>query len=1057
MINDIKKVLVIGSGPIVIGQAAEFDYSGTQAITALKEKGLEVILINSNPATIMTDRNLADRVYMEALTVENIAKIIFKEKPDGLLPTLGGQTGLNLAVQLEREGILKKANVKLLGTPFGCIDRAEDRKLFKELLEELDIEIIESDIVNTLEEAMLFTKKVEYPIIIRPAFTLGGSGGGIAYSEQEYKEIVPNALKNSPINQAIVERSLLGLKEIEYEIIRDKNDTCISVCNMENFDAVGVHTGDSIVVAPSQTLSDKEYQLLRDTSFRIVSALKIEGGCNVQFALDPNSFKFYVIEVNPRVSRSSALASKATGFPIAKVSTLVSLGYCLDEIKNPITGTTYASFEPSLDYIVAKIPRFPFDKFSEAKATLGTQMMATGEVMALGRNFETALLKAVRGLELGVDYLKLEHNLDLEAAIKENDHLRIFYIADAIREGMKTTLINEWTGIDLWFLEKIQNIINIENELKNNCTNELMIKAKQFGFTTKLIAQFSKTEIESVQMVLKELPPSYKMVDTCAGEFEAQTPYFYSSFGESNEAIASDRKKVIILGSGPIRIGQGIEFDYATVHCIEEIRSKGIEAVVINNNPETISTDFNISDRLYFEPLCLEDVVDIIENEQKNGELLGVIVQFGGQTAINLTKGLVESGVTILGSSLETIDLSEDRQQFDNILEELQIARPKGIAVRDYEHACQFALEIGYPVLVRPSFVLGGRAMEIAYREEDLEEFFIEALKVSNGREVYIDQYILGKEVEVDACCDGKDVLISGIMEHIEKAGVHSGDSMCVYPPQDLTEYSKKNIIAAVNKITLRLNILGVVNFQFVLKDDEPYVIEVNPRASRTIPFISKLTSVDMAKVGTRVILGESLKSQGFTENILPEPDFVGVKVPVFSFAKLKNVDVSLGPEMKSTGEAIGIDRNFDKALLKGFEASGIKLKSYGQVLFTIADKHKDQIVPVARTFSDYGFEIFATKGTRDFFEKAGIRSTLISKVDRGDSEDILSYMNDNRFDFIFNTLDSKKNSYSDGFKIRRMAVERKIACLTCIDTAVAFAKAFANNNMKPMPLTSNI
>lgn len=943
--TDINSILVIGSGPIVIGQAAEFDYAGAQACIALKEEGYRVILINSNPATIMTDTEMADAVYIEPLTLEFVSKIIRKERPDALLATLGGQTGLNLAVELANSGVLAECGVEILGTKLSAIKQAEDRELFRNLMNELGEPVPDSEIIHELEEAKTFVEKVGFPVIVRPAFTLGGTGGGICHNQEELEEIVTSGLKNSPVHQCLLEKSIAGFKEIEYEVMRDANDSAIVVCNMENIDPVGVHTGDSIVVAPSQTLSDREYQLLRNVSLKIIRALKIEGGCNVQLALDPYSFNYYIIEVNPRVSRSSALASKATGYPIAKLAAKIAVGLTLDEMKNPVTGKTYASFEPALDYIVTKIPRWPFDKFESGNRSLGTQMKATGEVMAIGRNFEESLLKAIRSLEAGVYNFELNGANEfadelVEKRIRKAGDERLFYIAESLRRGTSIETIHEWSKIDLFFLKKLEGIIKLEETLLENPLNaEILLEAKQKGFTDQKIAELwgmTETELYTYRKN-NQIIPVYKMVDTCAAEFESETPYYYGTYEEENESIVTDRQSVVVLGSGPIRIGQGIEFDYATVHSVKAIKEAGYEAIIINNNPETVSTDFSISDKLYFEPLTIEDVMAIIDLEKP----IGVVVQFGGQTAINLAGKLAEYGVKILGTSLEDLDRAEDRDKFEYALQQLNIPQPLGKTALSVEEARLIAEEIGYPVLIRPSYVLGGRAMEIVYEENELLRYMENAVKINPEHPVLIDRYLTGKEIEVDAICDGKNVLIPGIMEHIERAGVHSGDSIAVYPPQTLSAEIKQKLVEYTEKLAIGLNIVGLLNIQYVISENQVYVLEVNPRSSRTVPFLSKITNVPMAKIATKAILGVSILDQGYRAGIIPEKDGVFVKVPVFSFAKLKSVDISLGPEMKSTGEVMGKDITLEKALYKGLVASGMNIHKFGTVLFTVADKDK--------------------------------------------------------------------------------------------------------------------
>ncbi|MBD2861851.1 carbamoyl-phosphate synthase large subunit [Paenibacillus oceani] len=1045
--NALKKILVIGSGPIVIGQAAEFDYAGTQACQALKEEGMEVVLINSNPATIMTDTNMADKVYIEPITLEFVSQIIRQEKPDGLLPTLGGQTGLNMAVALAKAGVLEKENVKLLGTQLTAIEKAEDRDLFRDLMRELEQPVPASVIVTTVPQAVDFANEIGYPIIVRPAYTLGGTGGGICNTEEELVDIVSSGIRYSPIGQCLVERSIAGMKEVEYEVMRDANDNCIVVCNMENFDPVGVHTGDSIVVAPSQTLSDREYQMLRSASLKIIRALNIEGGCNVQFALDPHSFQYYVIEVNPRVSRSSALASKATGYPIAKMAAKIAIGYTLDELVNPVTGQTYACFEPTLDYIVSKIPRWPFDKFTSANRKLGTQMKATGEVMAIGRTFEESIHKAIRSLEIGTHrlFLKGTDLLDvdtLETRLRKPDDERLFLIAEAYRRGYTLQQIQDLTSIDWWFLGKLEGMIQFESKLAGELTSELLLEAKRKGFTDRAIAEvrtlagadsFTKEADVRTYRLQSNIKPVYKMVDTCAAEFEATTPYYYSTYETEDEVLETSKEKVIVLGSGPIRIGQGIEFDYSTVHAVWAIQAAGYEAVIINNNPETVSTDFNTSDRLYFEPLFFEDVMNVIERENP----IGVIVQFGGQTAINLAAPLSKAGVRILGSSLESIDAAEDRKKFEALLRELNIAQPPGGTVTSVDQAVGTASQFGYPVLVRPSYVLGGRAMEIVYSDAELLSYMEYAVKINPEHPVLIDRYMLGKEVEVDAICDKETVLIPGIMEHVERAGVHSGDSISVYPPQSISEELKQKIVDITVKIARALEVVGLVNIQFVIFQDEVYVIEVNPRSSRTVPFLSKVTNIPMANVATRVIMGQKLADMGYETGLWPEDDHVSVKVPVFSFAKLRRVEPTLGPEMKSTGEVMGRDLNFAKALYKGFIGSGMKIPPTGALIATIADKDKEEAIELFRGFFELGYKIVATGGTADALEKAGLRVERVNKLSEG-SPNILDLIRNGEAHFVVNTLTKGKTPERDGFRIRREAVENGVVCMTSLDTVRA-------------------
>ncbi|MFC7442355.1 carbamoyl-phosphate synthase large subunit [Laceyella putida] len=1053
----LKKILVIGSGPIVIGQAAEFDYAGTQACQALKEEGLEVVLVNSNPATIMTDTNMADRVYIEPLTAEFITQVIRKERPDGLLPTLGGQTGLNLAVELAKQGVLEREGVRLLGTDLRAITNAEDRDLFRSLMNELSEPVPESDIVQTVEEAVDFAAVTGYPVIVRPAYTLGGTGGGIAQDEAELREIVDNGLRYSPITQCLIEKSIAGYKEIEYEVMRDAHDNCIVVCNMENFDPVGVHTGDSIVFAPSQTLSDREYHMLRNSALKIIRALNIQGGCNVQFALDLHSFQYYVIEVNPRVSRSSALASKATGYPIARIAAKIAIGYTLDELVNPVTGQTYACFEPALDYVVSKIPRWPFDKFVSANRKLGTQMKATGEVMAIGRTLEESLLKAVRSLEIGLDHITLPgaENMDdatLRERIRVADDERLFLLGEWFRRGHSLEEAHQLSKIDRFFLHKLERIVKLEQQVAKatGLDADLLHAAKRMGFTDKTIGRLRQQSEREIRELRAEhgLKPVYKIVDTCAAEFEAETPYYYSTYEQEDEVSKTEKQSIIVLGSGPIRIGQGVEFDYATVHAIWAIRAAGYEAVIINNNPETVSTDFNTSDRLYFEPLYKEDVLNIIEKENP----LGVIVQFGGQTALNLARDLREEGIKILGTSLEEIDRAEDRKKFEKLLSETNIAQPPGTAVTSVEEAAQAATRLGYPVLVRPSYVLGGRAMEIVYSESELRSYMEVAVKVNPAHPVLIDRYLLGKELEVDAICDGEDVLIPGIMEHIERAGVHSGDSIAVYPPQSITPEQKARVIEITTKMAKSLRTKGLINIQFVLFKGDIYVLEVNPRASRTVPFLSKVTGIPMAQVATRIMLGESLKDQGYGNGLWPESKEVAVKVPVFSFAKLRRVDITLGPEMKSTGEVMGRDRDYARAVYKGLLAAGISLPRFGTVVATIGDKEKEEAVSLMHRFHQLGYKIVCTSGTADILEEAGLPVERVNKLKEG-SPNILDLIRQGKADLVVNTWTRGRTPERDGFRIRREAVENGIACLTSLDTVEALLITLESIHMSAEPI----
>ncbi|WP_027340692.1 carbamoyl-phosphate synthase large subunit [Halonatronum saccharophilum] len=1043
--KDISKVLVIGSGPIVIGQAAEFDYSGAQACKALQEEGIEVVLINSNPATIMTDEDIADKVYIEPLTLEFLKKVIDEEKPDGILPTLGGQTGLNLATKLAQSGFLDGKDVKFLGTSLEVIKGAEDRDEFKKLMEEINEPIAESGIVQTLEGALEFAQEIGYPLIIRPAFTMGGAGGGIADNEEELKDIVSRGLKNSPVNQVLVEKSIAGWKEIEYEVLRDKNDTCIIVCNMENFDPVGIHTGDSIVVAPSQTLRDKEYQMLRTASLKIIRALKIEGGCNIQFALDPKSMDYSVIEVNPRVSRSSALASKATGYPIARVSAKIAIGLHLDEIENSITGKTTACFEPTLDYIVAKIPRWPFDKFSDADRNLTTQMKATGEVMAIGRNFEEALLKAIDSLDSGIDLTSAEFSYlseeELKGALVEATDERLFLIVEALGRGVKEKEIHDLTGVDLFFLNKLTNIINIKNKIEDHghLNLSLVEEAKKIGISDDYLAKISGTGVDRVRTMRKvlNLKPSYKMVDTCAAEFEAETPYYYSTYELEDETIKDDKKKVLVVGAGPIRIGQGIEFDYCSVHSVQALKDEGVGAVIVNNNPETVSTDFDTSDKLYFEPINLEYVSNIIENE----EVDGVILQFGGQTAINLAHPLEEIGAPILGTSVADMDRAEDRDKFLKLLEKLEIPLPQGATVTAKDKAIKVAEDLGYPVLVRPSYVLGGQAMEVVYNQDELMEYMERAVKVSPKHPVLIDKYVVGKEVEVDAISDGETVVIPGIMEHIEKAGIHSGDSMAVYPPQSLSQDLQKEIEDYSIKLARALQIKGLFNIQYVVdENDKPYVLEVNPRASRTIPILSKVTKVPMVKLATKVMLGDKLSDLGYSTGVVKEQELITVKAPVFSFAKLPDVDIFLGPEMKSTGEVMGTDTTYAKALYKAMIGAGFEIAKEGKVLLSLADRDKEEGAKIAQRLSDIGFALVATTNTARYLEEKGL------EVDEINKDQTLKVIGESEVDLVLNTPTRGKLAHRFGFQLRRKTVEYNIPCITSLGTMEALLDVLDQN-----------
>ncbi len=1046
--SDIKKILVIGSGPIVIGQAAEFDYAGTQACRALKEEGLEVVLINSNPATIMTDKAMADKIYIEPLTIDVVKKIIREEKPDSLLSTLGGQTGLTLSMQLAKDGFLAEQGVKLLGADPETIDKAEDRQIFKDTMESINQPCIPSKVVETVEDAMDFAKIIDLPVIVRPAFTLGGTGGGIAYTEEELRKICTNGLRLSPITQVLIEKCISGWKEIEFEVIRDSKGNIITVCSMENVDPVGVHTGDSIVVAPAVTLADKEYQMLRTASIDIVQSLGVEGGCNCQLALNPDTFEYAVIEVNPRVSRSSALASKATGYPIAKVATKIAIGYTLDEILNTVTGKTYACFEPSIDYIVVKFPKWPFDKFVYGKRTLGTQMKATGEVMAIGTSFEQAMMKAVRSVELGIDTLTLKAFTELsDEEVIENlsvcDDRRIYCVYEALKRGVSADKIFEITKIDRWFTEKLNNLVMLEEEFKRTeMDEELYKKAKDMGFLDSTIERISGKSVAEFSR-----PGVYKMVDTCAAEFSAETPYFYSTYDEENEAadfIAnknSDKKKVIVFGSGPIRIGQGIEFDYCCVHCAWALRESGYEAIIANNNPETVSTDFDTGDRLYFDPLTPEDVDNILATEKP----WGVVVQFGGQTAIKLTKHLQEVGANILGTAADSIDAAEDRERFDALLEECSIPRPMGHTVFTTEKAVEVSNELGYPVLLRPSYVLGGQNMIIAYNEDDVVEYMTIITQQKLENPVLIDKYMMGKEVEVDAICDGQDYLIPGIMEHIERAGVHSGDSISVYPAQTLTQKTRATIIDYTGRLARALNVKGLVNIQYVVYGGEVYVIEVNPRSSRTVPYISKVTGVPMVDLATRIMLGEKLADMGYGTGLYPNADYVAVKVPVFSFEKLHDVDVHLGPEMKSTGEVLGIAKTFEEALLKGLAAAGYKFKHSGGVLVSVKDADKEEIMPVAEKLLDLGFDLYATAGSARKLNENMIATSAVRKLQE-ESPNIADLFEEGKVDYVISTSAKGRKPAEFSVQMRRRAIERSIPCLTSIDTAAALARCIAMN-----------
>lgn len=1051
--QDVKRVLVIGSGPIIIGQAAEFDYAGTQACQALKEEGIHTILVNSNPATIMTDTEIADKVYIEPLNVDVLKKVILNEKPDSILPTLGGQTGLNLAMELAESGFLDEVGVKLLGTRVDAIRMAEDRQAFKDTMESIGEPCIPSKVVNTLEDALSFASEIDYPVVVRPAYTLGGTGGGIAYDEEQLRDIGSNGLRLSRVHQVLIEKCISGWKEIEYEVMGDAKGNVITICSMENIDPVGVHTGDSIVVAPTQTLSDKEYQMLRSSALNIITALGIQGGCNCQFALHPESFEYAVIEVNPRVSRSSALASKATGYPIAKVATKVAVGYGLDEIKNAITGKTYACSEPTIDYCVVKIPKWPFDKFVKARRTLGTQMKATGEVMSIGNSFEGALMKALRSLELGIKTLETplckEMNDDqLREQLLSIDDNRLLVIAEAIRRGITVKEINNVTKIDNWFLNRFKKIVDMEEHLKtltlDTIGRENLLKAKKMGFLDEVIGKYikgTKKDIKEMRVKLG-IRPAYKMVDTCAAEFEAQTPYYYSTYDEYTESVATNNKKVIVLGSGPIRIGQGIEFDYCSVHSVWGLKEEGYEAIIINNNPETVSTDFDTSDRLYFEPLTTEDVEEIIELEAPDG----VIAQFGGQTAIKLTNPLADVGVRIFGTAAKNVDAAEDREKFDAILERLGIPRPKGTTIRTVEEALEAANKLGYPVLVRPSYVLGGKGMEIAYSDRDIEDYMEIINREEQEHPILIDKYMMGKELEVDAICDGENILIPGIMEHLERAGVHSGDSISMYPPQSLSFKIKDKIVDYTEKLAKALEVIGVVNIQYVLFNNEIYVIEVNPRSSRTVPYISKVTGIPMVKMATRIMMGKKLSDFPFGTGLYRESEYVAVKVPVFSFEKLHGVDTGLGPEMKSTGEVLGIAKNLHEATLKGLVAAGFKFPEPGSgILFTVRDTDKPELVDLADGLERLGYTLYATGKTALYLNKHAIATNSVKKINEG-SPNIIDLMEQGKIQMIVNTPTKGKNVERDGFQIRRKAVERSILCLTSLDTAFAVLRCMQMN-----------
>ena len=1048
--NDIKKVLVIGSGPIVIGQAAEFDYAGTQACRSLKEEGIEVVLVNSNPATIMTDKDIADMVYIEPLTPEVVKQIILKERPDSVLPTLGGQAALNIAMELEECGFLREQNVRLIGTTSLTIKKAEDRQEFKNTMEKIGEPCAPSEIVTNVEDAAAFASKIGYPVVIRPAYTLGGSGGGIAHDEEQLTEICSNGLRLSRVGQCLIERCIAGWKEIEYEVMRDGAGNCITVCNMENIDPVGVHTGDSIVVAPSQTLSDKEYQMLRTSALNIITELNITGGCNVQYALHPESFEYCVIEVNPRVSRSSALASKATGYPIAKVAAKIALGYTLDEIPNAVTGKTVASFEPALDYVVVKIPKWPFDKFIMAKRTLTTQMKATGEVMSICTSFEGALMKAIRSLEQNMFSMILKGlESDTTEEIREKlhriDDRRLFVIAEAIRRGISYEEIHDITKIDIWFLDKIAVLTSMEARLKTEpMTRELMLEAKRLEFPDRVIAQLTGRELSEIKRLRKEeygIHAAFKTVDTCAAEFEAKTPYYYSCYASENEVEAKhDRKKVMVLGSGPIRIGQGIEFDYCSVHCVWSLKRSGYETIIVNNNPETVSTDFDIADKLYFEPLTPEDVESIVDLEKPDG----AVVQFGGQTAIKLTQALIEMGVPILGTSAENVDAAEDRELFDEILERLRIPRPAGRTVFTADEAVRAANELGYPVLVRPSYVLGGAGMQIAISDQDVREFMEVINRNVQEHPILVDKYLMGKEVEVDAVCDGEDILIPGIMEHVERAGIHSGDSISVYPAQSLSDHIKEVIVEYTGKLAKALHVVGLINIQFIVYGNEVYVIEVNPRSSRTVPYISKVTGIPIVDLASRVILGAKIRELGYIPGLAPESDYIAIKMPVFSFEKLRGADIGLGPEMKSTGECLGIAKSFNEALYKAFLGAGIHLPKHKKMIITVKDADKAEAVGVAKRFEALGYEIYATRSTAKILQNNDVDAIPVHKLD-GESPNIIDLILGHEIDLVIDTPTQGRDKSRDGFLIRRVSIETGVTVLTSLDTANALVTSLEN------------
>ena len=1055
--KDIKKVLVIGSGPIVIGQAAEFDYAGTQACRSLKEEGVEVVLVNSNPATIMTDKEIADEVYIEPLTVDVLEKIIAKEKPDSVLPTLGGQAGLNLGMELAEQGVLDKYGVKLIGTTAETIFKAEDRQAFKDTMEKIGEPCAASQVVNNVQDGIKFTNTIGYPVVLRPAFTLGGSGGGIAHNEQELVDILTNGLRLSRVGEVLVERCIAGWKEIEYEVMRDANGNCITVCNMENIDPVGVHTGDSIVVAPSQTLSDKEYQMLRTSALNIINELKITGGCNVQFALHPTSFEYCVIEVNPRVSRSSALASKATGYPIAKVAAKIALGYTLDEIKNAITGKTYASFEPTLDYCVVKVPRLPFDKFITAKRTLTTQMKATGEVMSICTNFEGALMKALRSLEQHVDCLR---SYDFTELTKEElierlkivDDQRIYVIAEALRKGVSYDEIHEITMVDHWFIDKLAILVEMEDALeKGPLTVELLREAKRIEFPDTVISRLTGKSVEEIKKMRYDngIVASYKMVDTCAAEFEAATPYYYSVYGGENEAIeTNDRKKVLVLGSGPIRIGQGIEFDFCSVHATWAFAKAGYETIIVNNNPETVSTDFDIADKLYFEPLTAEDVENIVNIEKPDG----AVVQFGGQTAIKLTEDLMKMGVPILGTKAEDVDAAEDRELFDEILEQTGIPRAAGGTVFTAEEAKAVANRLGYPVLVRPSYVLGGQGMQIAISDAEIEEFMAVINQYTQEHPILVDKYLMGKELEVDAVCDGTDILIPGIMEHIERTGVHSGDSISVYPAPTVSDKVKETIAEYSRRLAKALHVIGLINIQFISVGDEVYVIEVNPRSSRTVPYISKVTGIPIVDLASEVIMGKKIRDLGYEPGLQPAADYFAIKMPVFSFEKIRGAEISLGPEMKSTGECLGIAKTFNEALYKAFLGAGVDLPKYKQMIITVKDADKGEAIEIGRRFEKLGYTIYATRSTANALKEAGVSARKVNKIHQ-ESPTVMDLLLGHKIDLVIDTPTQGRDKSRDGFLIRRTAIETGVNCLTSLDTANALLTSLENTDAKKLTL----